>query len=1198
MDYTRKLDIPEDSSSEEEQSESARAAAHADLPTNYAANLAKLYDMNDEIVAETHHTWEIADWRGFKDNRIVGPTFRCGDFDFNLLIFPLGNNSNNVAVYLEPHPPCITAEKEDGTVERTPVDPNWHCCAQFAIDMWNPDVPAARIFSQSHHRFLKSATDWGFSSFVGIQQLNSNWKATGAPLVSRSRVNITTYVRVLRDTTGVLWHDFVDYDSKKETGFVGILNQGATCYLNSLLQSYFFTKVFRQKVYAIPTAHDTPNSHGTFPLAVSLQRAFYKLQKACEPISTSELTSAFGWTSLDAFTQHDVQELNRILMDKLEARMKGTPIEGCLTDIFVGKMKSYIKCVDVDYESVRVEDFWDIQLNVKNTASLARAFENYIEVEMLEGDNQYDASGIGLQDAKKGVVFESFPPVLHLQLKRFEYDFVNDRLVKINDRYEFPESIDLKPYLDAESEGYEEDWDYQLHGVLIHLGDFSSGHYYAMLRPSLADEWYRFDDDRVFRATKRQVFDENFGVDVKPNADLAKLTRHEYQEYQNQRFTNAYMLVYVRKAKLAEVMVEVEDADIPLNVSRTIESELREQERVTREKQEQHLYARLNVFTTGSFQHYQGYEMGPTLVHQKLFHDELYAKESFPWHVRVLKTDTVASVAAQIAENFGLDPTQFRLWTMVHRRNATVRPDIPVDMEQTIGALQASKLELNLWVEEKNKELHVVKGLGNLVGASLTKTFAQLPPTDVLFATVSDDSDDVVVLLKYFDVKNQRLTGLTHAVVNKYSVIGSLIPLVNRLLGNDPFTKLSVYEELQVGSIDAHKLEATFYTSEVGSGDILVLQQELPGESEDSRQHEKSLDGPGFYTTAIDFYNFLLFRTQFSMRPKSASDDDAMVISDGAPASATKFDFWCSSKAPYAEFAGYVARKIGADPDYLRFFAVGYDGSKVPLGSGAALSSILLKHVPAYQSVTFEYETLPIPLADYEHKRAVTVHWLQGGIVHDTVYELLVPVSSTVTDVIHGVQTAVGFENEAVADVLVWAAFDHKFVELLPGERPLSQITDTLLIYCGIFPQEADILGRQASDDVEVVELRHPQEPAYERFELAQIRLITAFQYNKDARRTHGAPFIFILVKGEPFSKTKQRLQQLTDIPEADFLKKVKVTTCTKHGSVRLSVETADLARDALVLYDEIHEDEFLCLDHPERAPRRASGFEKPIVVS
>lgn len=35
------------------------------------------------------------------------------------------------------------------------------------------------------------------------------------------------------------------------------------------------------------------------------------------------------------------------------------------------------------------------------------------------------------QDAKKGVLFIDFPPVLQLHLKRFEYDFVRDVMVKV-----------------------------------------------------------------------------------------------------------------------------------------------------------------------------------------------------------------------------------------------------------------------------------------------------------------------------------------------------------------------------------------------------------------------------------------------------------------------------------------------------------------------------------------------------------------------------------------------------------------------------------------------------------------------------------------------------------------------------------------------------------------------------------------------
>lgn len=38
-------------------------------------------------------------------------------------------------------------------------------------------------------------------------------------------------------------------------------------------------------------------------------------------------------------------------------RSQGTIAEGAIQKLFVGKMKSYIKCVNVDFESSRIEDF-------------------------------------------------------------------------------------------------------------------------------------------------------------------------------------------------------------------------------------------------------------------------------------------------------------------------------------------------------------------------------------------------------------------------------------------------------------------------------------------------------------------------------------------------------------------------------------------------------------------------------------------------------------------------------------------------------------------------------------------------------------------------------------------------------------------------------------------------------------------------
>jgi ubiquitin carboxyl-terminal hydrolase 7 len=216
------------------------------------------------------------------------------------------------------------------------------------------------------------------------------------------------------------------YDSKKQTGYVGLRNQGATCYLNSLIQSLYVTNSFRRAVFQIPTENeDLSNS------ALALQRLFYQLQNAKDAVDTNELTKSFGWDAKQIFAQQDVQELSRKLMESLEEKMKGTQAENALAKMFVGKMRTYIDCINVKYTSSRVEDYWDIQLNVRGMGNLEASFRDYISVETLEGDNKYFAEGYGLQDAKKGVIFESFPSVMHLHLKRFEYDFMRDEMMKV-----------------------------------------------------------------------------------------------------------------------------------------------------------------------------------------------------------------------------------------------------------------------------------------------------------------------------------------------------------------------------------------------------------------------------------------------------------------------------------------------------------------------------------------------------------------------------------------------------------------------------------------------------------------------------------------------------------------------------------------------------------------------------------------------
>lgn len=153
-----------------------------------------------------------------------------------VLFFPWGNNQKECSsAYIEAIPP-----------PDAPSD--WYVCAQFAIVIYNPTNPKKHREIAASHRFYAHETDWGFTQYLNIRQSYQRSAHTNETPIAKggNDANITVYVRVVKDPTGVLWHNYRDYDSRRMTGYAGLRNQGATCYMNSLLQSLYFTNAFRK----------------------------------------------------------------------------------------------------------------------------------------------------------------------------------------------------------------------------------------------------------------------------------------------------------------------------------------------------------------------------------------------------------------------------------------------------------------------------------------------------------------------------------------------------------------------------------------------------------------------------------------------------------------------------------------------------------------------------------------------------------------------------------------------------------------------------------------------------------------------------------------------------------------------------------------------------------------------------------------
>lgn len=679
---------------------------------------------------DTQFAYVLRKYHAIAENRVYSPWHYFGGFKWRLLIFPRGNHSSNhdLSVYLE----CGGPIAPEGNLQPASVShpsPNgkesvasalpansWTRPAKFSLHLVHPLSPIAKhaiesdspltdpslvepdvidssltrslqsaprgeLVKETSHIFRNHVTDWGFLEFASFNNLQPGGYAD-------DDMNVVIMVKIKLQEAS-LDHSFTNntpWDSRKETGLVGFKNQGATCYMNSLLQTLYMLSAFRKAVYNMPLP-DPNNDNSGSELSYALQKVFYELQFSPTVVKTKKLTESFGWDTTDAFTQHDVQELKLILCDELAEKMKKIAPDrpNSLSTLFQGKILNYIECVNVPYKSAGEEDFSDLSLNVKGCRNISESFEKYTEVEMMDGDNKYRADGFDeLQDARKGVKFLKLPPVLQLHLKRFEYDMARETMVKINDRYEFETEIDLSRFV----EGSKGDDIYLLHSVLVHIGDVNGGHYHAFIRPEIgvnptetkkSPQWFKFDDETVTPASEESAVQENYGIggekdfarrggfdDDLGNGGLngqnhPPVFQNRPRNYQPRRLSNAYMLQYLRKSDLHYLLTPAKESDVPKELAARITKEREEEEQRKRDNVERHLYMTLAVATDDDMlQHH-----GADLVNWEKVRSINVKRATKLGELKLfLQKDGIVR-----------DARRMRLWKCTGRQNLTTRPD-------------------------------------------------------------------------------------------------------------------------------------------------------------------------------------------------------------------------------------------------------------------------------------------------------------------------------------------------------------------------------------------------------------------------------------------------------------------------------------------------------------------------------------------
>ena len=236
--------------------------------------------------------------------------------------------------------------------------------------------------------------------------------------------------------------------------------------------------------------------------------------------------------------QKDAFEFLCLLLDRLEEKVKKTKHENFIKDFFGGSFSNELICKDCSHYYDREEAFLGVNLIVKNTKNIQESLENFVEGQVLVGDNAYYCEECKIKvKAVKRSSFKHFPNYLIFVLNRFEYNFDLNMREKINDYYEFSQELDLEPFtqqaikraekannfenkpiseLGKSSKESKPQLLYDLKGTVIHVGSAESGHYYSIIKDSRNNgengtKWLEFNDQHVTEFDMKNFSSVAFG---------------------------------------------------------------------------------------------------------------------------------------------------------------------------------------------------------------------------------------------------------------------------------------------------------------------------------------------------------------------------------------------------------------------------------------------------------------------------------------------------------------------------------------------------------------------------------------------------------------------------------------------------------------------------------------------------------------
>ncbi|CAH0564207.1 unnamed protein product [Brassicogethes aeneus] len=313
-------------------------------------------------------------------------------------------------------------------------------------------------------------------------------------------------------------------------GLRGLLNLGATCFMNCIVQALMHTPLLRD--YFLTERHNCNGVPGTC-LVCEVSKLFQEFYRGARvPLALHELLHLI-WTHarhLAGYEQQDAHEFYVATLDVLHQHCLATmphltnnqdektsaiKCPCIIHQIFTGRLQSDVVCQKCQGVSTTIDPISDFSLDLgpvsigcRPPSSLVDCLERFTRAENLGSNAKILCTKCeSYEVSTKQLTFKTLPIVVSFHLKRFQHH--TTEMKKISTVISFPETLDMTPFLSncKKESPFPSDNRYSLFAVINHVGQsICVGHYTAYVRQQ-HNCWYKCDDHVITRANLKDVLD-------------------------------------------------------------------------------------------------------------------------------------------------------------------------------------------------------------------------------------------------------------------------------------------------------------------------------------------------------------------------------------------------------------------------------------------------------------------------------------------------------------------------------------------------------------------------------------------------------------------------------------------------------------------------------------------------------------------